>query len=378
MFADVARAALQSRRAAGLLRARRVVEPIDATHARVDGRVYTVFAGNDYLGLSHHPAVKAAGADLPAGSGAAALVTGRHEIHAEAERRLAAWKGAEGALLLPSGWQANAAAVSACAGAAKAAGRPVRFLVDKLAHASLLDAVRATGELMRVFLHNGLAKLGRLLADRPADEVSVVVTESVFSMDGDRADLAGLRALKRRHPFALVLDEAHASGVFGAGLGGAEVDLGVATLGKGLGVVGGCVYGSTEAVEAVVNFGRAYVYTTAPSPRAAAGVIAALDVLAAEPGRATRVCALARRFRAALGLDASEVPIVPVVFGDAGRAVEASERLREQGFWVPAIRPPTVAPGSSRLRVTLCSEHTEGEVDALARALVGLRGLTQG
>lgn len=369
-----------------LRRRRRPLRIIDATHVEFDGRRYVNFASNNYLGLTHHPAMleaaRIANEDGGTGSGAAPLVTGYSTIHAEAEATIAAWKGMEDALLLPSGYQANHAAIGGVAAVAEASGRPIRFLLDKLAHASLIDAVRGTGAPYRVFPHNGLAKLERLLTDAPPDERQVVVTESIFSMDGDAADLPGLAALKQRHAFTLILDEAHASGVYGpAGAGYAAelglrdiVDLSVATLSKGMGSIGGVVCGSHRWIETLVNFSRAYLFSTAVPPSVAGMAVAAVTTLREEPERQQRVRALARSVRdrvAAAGIDVphGDSPIIPIVLGTEEAAIAAAERLRERGLWVTAIRPPTVPRGTSRLRITLSAAHADAEVDALVTAL---------
>ena len=380
-----------------LHRRRRVARPIDATHIEVDGRAYVNFASNSYLGLSNHPGVIAAAVEAArvcgAGAGASPLVTGYGPAHIAAEQRIARWKGTEAAVLLPSGYQANVAAVQALAavGGDVAGGDGdsfggVRFLLDKLAHASLIDAVRASGAPFRVFAHNHLQKLERLLRDADPSQVQVVVTESIFSMDGDAADLAGLAALKRRVPFVLLLDEAHASGVYGPGGAGLAAELGlggvadvsVVTMSKALGCAGGAICASAAVAELVVNLGRAYVYSThIPPPVAAAGA-AAIDVLAEEPQRQQRVRELARRVRCRLAeagmiVPTGDAPIIPVILGSEEAAMAAASGLQNDGLWVVPIRPPTVPRGSSRLRITLCSEHTDEEIERLLAAVLQLR-----
>jgi 7-keto-8-aminopelargonate synthetase-like enzyme len=253
-------------------------------------------------------------------------------------------------------------------------GGGIRFLIDKLAHASLLDAVRGAAAEFRVFPHNHLAKVRRLLADAPAGQLQVVLTESIFSMDGDAADLPALVAIKRERPFLLVLDEAHGSGVYGPGgagyaaeLGLAEhVDVTVVTLSKALGCVGGAICASRNFCEALVNHGRAFVYSTAVPPMVAAAAPGGACRHARRAATTGRVRALARRLREALahhGISAprGDSPIVPVIVGDEEKALNVSARLAESGLLVPPVRPPTVPRGSSRLRVTLCSEHTDDE-----------------
>ncbi len=377
---------LQRLRASDLLRARRAIRHVDATHVeRDDGRRLVNFASNDYLGLSHHPdvitAVRSAAGTEGVGSGASALISGYTRHHAEAERRLALWKQTEAAVLLGSGYVANLAAVQAIASLA-GMGRGVRFLLDKLVHASIVDAVRGTGLPYRVFPHNGLDKLRRLLIETPAGEPQVVITESIFSMDGDAADLRGLARLKAERPFFLLLDEAHGSGVYGergAGLAaelgvGPAVDATIVTLSKALGCYGGAVCGSRDFCDLVVNRGRAYVYSTSLPACIAAGAIAALDVLEREPQRQARLRALSSRVRGAIGAAGEKSsPIVPILLGTERAALDAAASLQDEGIWVLAVRPPTVPRGGSRLRVTLSSEHTDEDVDHLIDAVMRIK-----
>jgi 8-amino-7-oxononanoate synthase len=361
------------------------VRPIDATHLEFDGRRYVNFSSNNYLALSWHPRLRAAAAaairDGGFGSGAAGLIRGHTSVHESAARALARWKGTEDAVLLPSGYQANFSAVQTLAAISKSPGRrPVRFMVDKLVHASILDAVMATGLPVRVFPHNNLNKLARLLDD--GEHFDVVATESIFSMDGDAADLAGLAALKKRRPFFLLLDEAHGSGVYGKNGAGyaqalglqASVDASVVTLSKALGGVGGAICASKTFCRGVVNFGRAYIYSTSLPAAAAAAAQAAIGIMCDEPDRQTRLSQLARRARAELtaagvNMPAGDSPILCCLMGAESTAIEAAGTLREQGMLVAAVRPPTVAPGSSRLRISLCSEHTDQEVNELLKAI---------
>lgn len=373
-----------------LLRSRRLITPIDATHVTLGSRTLVNFASNNYLGLTHHPAVIAAAEkSLRAngvGAGASALISGYGPAHAAAEAHLARWKGTEAALLLPSGYQASHAAVQTLAAASEKSGNGVRFLLDKLCHASLIDAVRATGTPLRVFPHNHLPKLARLLEQAQPGELQVVVTESVFSMDGDAADLAGMARLKRDRPFLLLLDEAHATGVFGpAGSGMANelglrdaVDVTVMTLSKAIGCVGGAVCGSETFCRALVNFARAYIYSTSIPPAIAAAAAAALTVMEREPSGQQRVREIAgcvRKKLTATGwqIPAGESPIIPLVMGSESAAVESANRLMSRDLLVLAIRPPTVPHGTSRLRITLSSGHTDQEIDTLLDAVADLK-----
>ena len=411
---QVLSAALAGLREAGLYRKRRSVRPLDATHVEWEGRRYVNFASNDYLGLTHHPEVLAAVQSCVRreglGSGASALITGYGPEHAAAEERIAQWKGTEAAVLLPSGYQANHAAVQTLAAAFRsgaassalppldredgggdgtpreASGRAVRFLLDKLCHASLVDAVRASGVPFRVFPHNHLPKIRRLLAEAGPGEFQVVVTESIFSMDGDAADLDGLAELKREHPFALLLDEAHASGVYGpqgSGLAAEmslqrSVDITVVTLSKALGCVGGAVCGSRTFCDALVNFARPYIYSTSLPAAIASASTAAIAVMQREPQRQRRLrdIALAVRSRLAeLGwtIPRGDSPIMPIMLGAEQSALEAAANLMNKGLFVLAIRPPTVPRGTSRLRITLSSEHTDKELSHLIGAMRELK-----
>lgn len=381
---------LADRAASHLLRRRRVIESAGAVHVRVAGRQLVNFASNDYLGLTHcrqvSDAVMRAIEAHGTGAGAAGLITGYGPEHEAAEREIARWKGTEAAVLLPSGYQANVAAVQTLAAIGELAGGGVRFLVDKLAHASLIDAVRATGAPFRVFPHNGMAKLKRLLSDAPADQLQVVVTESIFSMDGDACDLPALADLKQQYGCLLLLDEAHGTGVYGEqGSGYAAevglrdvVDVSVATLSKAIGLVGGAVCARRAFCDLLLNHGRAYIYSTSVPAHVAAGVRAAIGVMLDEPRRQQRVRVLARRVRTAMAgasieaIGLADSPIVPLVIGDEARALDAARRLEEEGLLVVAVRPPTVPPGGSRLRVTLSCEHSDEEVDRLIRAIVRL------
>jgi 8-amino-7-oxononanoate synthase len=372
---------------AHLLRSRRIIRPIDSVHVEIDGRVCTNFCSNDYLGLTHHSRVIKAFCDsatrFGAGAGASPLISGYSPAHASAETAIARWKATESAILFPSGYQANLAAVQTLGAIAKSASREIRFLIDKLAHASLIDAVRASDAAWRVFPHNSMTKLERLLSDADPTQIQVVVTESIFSMDGDEADLAGLNRLKNRTNFVLLLDEAHASGVYGKGGAGlaAErglaqmVDIFIVTFSKAIGCAGGAVCGSESFSGALLNFGRAYIYSTSIPPAIAAGIEEAIGVMRDEPERQRRVRELSRGLRSMLrekkfNVAEGDSPIVPILLGSESAALEMSQRLLEKGLLVSAVRPPTVARGTSRLRITLCCDHGENEIDKLAAALM--------
>jgi 8-amino-7-oxononanoate synthase len=388
-------------------RRRQIARPIDATRVVVGGHTLVNFASNDYLGLAHHPRVMAAfsraAADYGVGSGAAPLITGYTDAHAAAEETLARWKSTQRAVLFPSGFQANLAIVQALATAAARGGCAARFLLDKLCHASLVDAARASAANLgsagtshyRVFPHNGIQKLATLLArgetnadaDTPSADTpptrDAILTESIFSMDGDRADLPAIVELKRRHGALLVLDEAHGSGVYGeAGAGLAaelglsgDVDATIVTLSKAAGVIGAAVCGSAALCDVLVNLGRPYIFSTSVPAAVAAAAAESIAVMRDEPDRQRRVRQLAAYVRrrltdAGFDLPPGDSPILPICLGDEAAALTAAGRLAEQGVYVLAIRPPTVAVGTSRLRITLSAEHADAQVEHLCDALV--------
>lgn len=386
---QLARDVLAGLETSHLSRRRRLVTPIDSTHVLCDGRPLINFASNNYLGLTHHPAIVQAIErslhEYGAGSGASALISGYGPVHEAAELHIAQWKGTEAAVLLPSGYQANHAAIQMLAAVGEKASRPIRFLLDKLCHASLIDAVHAAGVAWRVFPHNYLPKLQRLLAEADPQAIQVVVTESIFSMDGDAADLAGLAKLKEEHPFVLLLDEAHASGVYGpAGSGLAAelalrdtVDVSVLTLSKSIGCIGGVVCARQMFCDALVNLARAYIYSTHLPAMMAAAADAALVVMQAEPQLQMRLRLLARHVRAelraaGLKIAAGDSPIIPIGMQTESAALNAADALMKDGMLLVAIRPPTVPRGTSRLRVTLSACHTDAEVDQLIRAITRL------
>ncbi len=333
------------------------------------GQPVVSFASNDYLGLSAHPAVVAAAHQAldrwGAGAGGSRLITGSRPVHRELEAALADWKGTEAAICYPTGFAANLGVLSTLGGPG------TRILSDELNHASIIDGCRLARADVAVYRHADVDHLDRLLA--ASDQPTLVVTDTVFSMDGDLAPLAGLAAACRRHGALLVLDEAHA--VLGPHPGPDVTDdlpvVRVGTLSKTLGSLGGFAAASRPVVDLLVNASRSYIFTTAGSPADAAAALAALEVLRSAEGAALRARLTGHVDRLAPG---HPTPIVPVVLGTEGRALAASAALLDQGLWVPAIRPPTVPAGTSRLRVTLSAAHTDHQVDRLLAGLAALAG----
>ncbi len=326
------------------------------------------FASNDYLGLTQHPAVVAAAHEAldrwGAGSGAARLVVGDRPSHHELERELAAWRGTEAALLFPTGFAANLGVLTTF-------GAPgVRIISDELNHASIVDGSRLARADVAIYAHRDTDELAALLRASDGGR-SIVVTDTVFSMDGDIAPLDDIVALCIEHGALLIVDEAHA--VLGPGPDLLQVDgldcLQVGTLSKTLGSLGGFVAGSLRAVELLVNRARSFIFTTASTPADTAAALAAVAIVCSPEGDELR--ARLRGHVEALA-PGHPSPILPVVVGDEGDAVAAAAALLERGLLVPAIRPPTVPPGTSRLRIALSAAHTDAQVAMLRDVLASL------
>ena len=367
---------------------RRRLEPLAGAQGpvvEVGGERLVNLCSNDYLGLAADrrlvDAAAGATAREGAGAGAARLVAGDLPVHGELERRLAAFKGTEAALLFSSGYHANLGVPGALV------DREDVIFSDRLNHASIIDGCRLALARTVRYPHCDVGALARLLAETRARR-KLVVTDAVFGMDGDGAPLADIAELCRRHGAMLYVDEAHATGVLGpTGAGWAEaqgvsrsVDVLMGTLGKALGSFGAFVAGSRPLADWLTSRSRTFIFTTALPPAACGAALAALEVVAAEPERRARLAALTARMKqglAALGFDVARVvaPIFPLVLGEEGVALEVSRRLRERGYFARAIRPPTVPAGTSRVRVSLTSGHTEEQVDGF---LEGLRQSLEG
>lgn len=362
------------------LRRHRVpLEPIDAVRVRLDGAVLTLFSGNDYLGLSHHPAVRQALVEAAEAHGmgprGSALICGYTEAHHELEVALAALKGCEAAVLTPTGFSANLALLGALG------GEDVAIFSDALNHASIVDGCRLaarSGAKVHVYRHGDADHLDALLGACERSK-RIIVTDGLFSMDGDIAPLEALVALKARHEALLMVDDAHGSLVFGAAGGGVaealgvsqQVDLHVGTLSKAFGAQGGFIASSRAFCDWLVNRGRAQIYSTALPLPVVAAAKRAIEVTRDEPEHRERLWRHIQGLAAALHTS-GESPIFSRVFGDPESALEASRALLKAGFHVTAIRPPTVPVGTSRLRVTLSAAHSEADVSAICEALAAL------
>lgn len=370
---------LAERRAAHLYRQRPLLESPQGVRVVVDGKPLLAFCNNDYLGLASHPQVIDAfvqGArKWGVGGGASHLVVGHSEPHHQLEEALAQFTGRPRALLMSSGYMANIGAVTALV------GKGDTVLQDRLNHASLLDAGLLSGARFSRYLHNDPASLASRLDKATGN--TLVVTDGVFSMDGDIADLPTLCAQARSRDAWVMVDDAHGFGCLGKhgggivehyGLGLAEVPVLIGTLGKGFGTAGAFIAGSDELIETLIQFARPYIYTTSQPPAIACATLASLQLLRDEHWRREHLQRLIALFRAGvedLGLELmdSPSPIQPIVVGSSARALALSAALREQGILVTAIRPPTVPQGTARLRVTLCAAHSEDDVAQLIEAL---------
>lgn len=356
----------------------RTLQGPTGARARFDGREVVNLASNNYLGLANHPRMNAAAAraaaELGAGTGAVRTIAGTMALHRELERRFAAFKHAEAALMFQSGFTANAGTVQAIL-------TPEDVIVsDRLNHASIIDGARLSKAEIKVYEHRDAEHADRLLAEtaRPGRR-QLLITDGVFSMDGDIAPLPELVAVAERHGAIMMVDDAHASGVLGRGGAGTvdhfglhgRVDVQVGTLSKAIGVLGGFIAGPRHLTEWLENRGRPYLFSTSAPPAVVAACIEALDIIRDEPERLERLWANTGRFKAGLhelGFDtgASETPITPVIIGEEERAQEFARRLFEEGVFTPAIVYPTVPRGRARVRTIVTAEHSEED---LGRAL---------
>lgn len=372
-------ARLAARQAANLYRQRPLLQSPQGPLVEVDGSAYLAFSSNDYLGLANHPdvvmALQQGAAQWGVGGGASHLVIGHSEPHHQLELALAEFTGRERALLMSSGYMANLAVITALV------GKGDTVLHDRLNHASLLDAGVLSGARFSRYLHNDLDSLHKRL--QRAQGNILVVTDGVFSMDGDLAPLPELVEQTKAHNAWLMVDDAHGFGVLGDsgaglleqhGLTAEEVPVLVGTLGKSFGTAGAFVAGSEELIETLIQFARPYIYTTSSPPAVAWATLTSLQLLISESWRREHLQQLIAQFRQgaqALGLQLMDscTPIQPIIIGDSGQAMAISARLREQGILVGAIRPPTVPAGSARLRVTLTAAHSAAQVQQLLAAL---------
>ncbi len=365
--------------AADLTRQRRVIESRRGAQVVIDGKPAINFCSNDYLGLADAPALIEAAIEgarrWGVGAGASHLVSGHFAVHEAAEKRLAEYVGCEAALLFSTGYMANAGVISALVGRGNA------IFADKLNHASLVDGARLARAELHRYPHRDVGALGRLLAQSMAKR-KLIVTDSVFSMDGDLAPLEEIAALATAHDAWLMIDDAHGLGVIGPQGRGALAHCGlrantqrilyIGTLGKAAGVAGAFAAGSQRLIEWLLQKTRTYIFTTAMPPLLAECLIAAVDLMAHGDARRATLVRHIKHLREGLSdtrLLESNTPIQPLVVGENRLAVRLADALFEQGLWVPAIRPPTVPEGSARLRISLSAAHTDAELETLIAAI---------
>ncbi len=364
----------------GLERRLRIVSGAQGPKVVLDGEPVILLCSNNYLGLADHPQVREGAAQAAmrwgVGAGASRLVSGTMTIHLELERRLAAFEGSEACVLFGAGYLANMGVIGALAGPGDT------IFSDELNHASIIDGCRASRARVVVYRHLDTSDLERCLREESGSGRRLVVTDSVFSMDGDVAPLAEIAQLAKSYRARVVVDEAHAIGALGEGGRGAradaglqgEVDVSIGTLGKALGSYGAYACATEETVRYLVNTARPLIFSTAPSPPSAAGALAALELLEAEPERVRRLHEAARCLRGALAeqgfaVERDEMHIVPLVVGDSEAAVRLCGAALERGVFAQAIRPPTVAPGTARLRLAVMALHSTDELRLAATAL---------
>lgn len=367
---------------ADLLRRRRTLESAQGVRLEADGNAYLSFCSNDYLGLANHPALIAAVTDAVqrygVGSGASHLVSGHHTLHEALERRLAAFMG-HPCLVFASGYLANAGILPTLV------GRDDTIFADRLNHASLIDGAQLSRATVHRFRHRDVDHLAQLLARHAADRPTrrtLIVVDGVFSMDGDMAPLPALLDLAERFDAWLYVDDAHGFGVLGERGRGVLEHFGVTsprlihlcTLGKAAGVAGAAVFAEKSVIDWVLQSARSYIFSTASPPALAAALLASVDLIEIERWRREHLRALIAALREGCeGLPwrllPSETPIQPLIIGDNAAALSLAEGLRDQGIWVPAIRPPTVPQGTARLRISLSAAHSEADVAELTAAL---------
>ncbi len=375
----------------GLRRELRRVDSPQGPRIETGGKTHRNFSSNDYLGIANHPALKEAAIraleKFGAGAGASRLICGSLAPFHELEETLAGFKKTEAALTFATGYAAALGTITALA------GKDDILILDKLVHASIVDAAKLSGAKLRVFDHNDPGDLEKILIwaqakiaqQEPAAGQVIIVTEAIFSMDGDAAPLRELVTLKNKYGAWLMVDEAHATGLYGAdgrGLAnelgvGNQIEIQMGTLGKALGASGGYICGSRGLIDFLTNRARSFIFSTAPVPAAAAAATAGIQLAQSPEGEARRKILRQRvkKLRSELRMATGEIDgaIIPIIIGDEAKAVAAAATLRAESIFIPAIRYPTVARGQARLRVTLTAAHSEDDVAELVRALTDLK-----
>ena len=371
---------LESFREKGLLRRLRTLSNPAGARASLHGKEIVLFCGNDYLGLSHHPRVIQAASEAlqkyGLGAGAARLISGTTEAHSQLEKELAHFKNKDQALVFGSGYLANLGVLSGLA------GEKDLIVMDKLCHASLIDGAKLSGATLRIFPHKNDRKLEEILKKSGGFRRRFLVSDSVFSMDGDRADLETLIRLKEKYGVFLIIDDAHGIGVFGPhGKGATEgfeekIDCITATLSKSLGVFGGWAAASSLMIENLIHFSRPFIFATAPPPVLAEAALESLSLIQNEPAFRKKLWQNVDRvqsFLSGLGFSFEDrSPIIPIILGEEKETVRISEELLKKGVLIPAIRYPAVPKGKARLRLTVSAIHNEEDFKKLFEAFSGI------
>lgn len=370
-----------------LLRDYKTIESAQDPYIQINGKTFLSFCSNNYLGLANHPKIKQAAIEAIQqfgwGTGASRLVSGNMTLHQELEKKIAEFKGTEAALLFPTGYMANLGAL--CAFVAK---RDI-VLGDKLNHASIIDGCRLSGAAFRIYPHKNVSQLESLLQRSSMYRRKLVVTDSVFSMDGDTAPLPEIVNIAKRYDAILMVDDAHATGVFGkqgkgmiehCGLEG-KIDIVMGSLSKAVGSIGGFIAGSKPLIDFLKNKARPFIYTTALPPAVCAASMAGLTLIQEDVSLIDtlwkNIAFLKSRLSTFMDTIAGESPIVPLIVGSAEDAVNLSTKLYQNGILIPAIRPPTVPPGTSRLRISLMATHSADDINRLIDILQYVGFLTR-
>ena len=379
---------LSSLKEHALMREYRTVESAQGPYIQIKGKSYLSFCSNNYLGLADHPKIKQAAIaainQYGWGTGASRLVAGNMTLHEELEKKIAEFKGTEATLLFPTGYMANVGALCAIV------GREDIVIGDKLNHASIIDGCRQSGATFRVYPHNNVSQLESLLQKSSTYRRRMVVTDSVFSMDGDTAPLPEIVEIAQKYDAILMIDDAHATGVFGQhgkgmiehyGLEG-KVDIIMGSLSKAIGSIGGFIAGNKCLIDFLKNKARSFVYTTALPPAACAASLAGLILIQEDTTPIDKLWDNIRYLRSQLSKFISNIsgesPIVPIIIGSAEDALRISKRLYEKGILIPAIRPPTVPLGTSRLRISLMATHSKEDINRLIDTMKDIGFLTHG
>jgi len=365
---DFIEAELEDLKSQNLYRTLRTISRSDGRLIDIDGKQYLNFCSNNYLGLSNHPkvieAAQIACKEFGAGAGASRLISGNLSIHEDLEKKIAKFKGREAAMVFPTGYMANLGTISSLV------DENDTVIIDRLNHTSIIDACRLSKAKLQVYPHKDMAALEKILKRSTKFKKRLIVTDSVFSMDGDIAPLPEIAQLAKKYDAITMIDEAHATGVLGKTGRGAEehfgiegqIDVIMGTLSKAVGSLGGFVAGSESLIDYLRNKARSFIYTTALPPASCAASIAALEIIENEPE-------LIENLRMNSRLLGSETPIIPIIIGDLNKTMEISAKLFEKGILASGIRPPTVPKNECRIRLTVTALHTKEDIECLVSSL---------